>query len=260
MKSLEQLDRWIGGVVKRWSHKVSGGSPAPEVLEIRRDILNEVKDRIQPKGKGEYVFPYNQIAIQIGNPDSGRREAAEAAFAEDRSLERDVRDLLSEAGCRLPADFTVSVEITADETAQPFRIAFHRKKAAGKPAPSRPAARLSVVRGRSETPQIDIHADRVNLGRLKEVIDERGSLRRRNDIAFAESETTVSREHAYIRFDPVTGKFRIYDYMSQRETSIFRDGRRIEVPRASARGVQLQSGDEIHLGDARVRFAIAPWE
>ncbi|MDQ2901867.1 MAG: FHA domain-containing protein [Acidobacteriota bacterium] len=260
MTSLEQLDRWIGGVVKRWSHKISGDAQTPEILEIRRDILNQVKDQIQAKGNGERVFPYNEIAIRIGNPEPGQRELAEAAFAEDRSMERDVRDLLAEAGCRVPAGFTVSVEITAEEGAQPFRIVFHRKKAAPKSEPSRPAARLSVVRGQSETSQIEIQADRVNLGRMKEVVDERGGLRRRNDVAFAENETTVSREHAYIRFDPASGKFRLYDYMSQRETSVFRDGRRIEVPRASTRGVQLQSGDEIHLGEARVRFEIAPRE
>ncbi|MDQ6708631.1 MAG: FHA domain-containing protein [Acidobacteriota bacterium] len=256
MKSLEQLDRWIGIVVKRWSHKVSGGAPTPEILEIRRDILNQVKDQIQAKGNGEYVFPCNEIDIRIGNPDAGKRDLAEAAFAEDRSMEKDIRDLLSEAGCRVRADFTINIEITADENAQPFRIAFHRTTTARKAEPSRPVARLSVVRGQSDTPQIEIHADRVNLGRLREVVDERGSLRRRNDIAFAESETTVSREHAYIRYDPASGKFRLYDYMSQRETAIFRDGRRIEAPRASTRGVQLQSGDEIHLGDARVRFEI----
>ncbi len=256
MKSLEQLDRWIGGVVRRWSHKVSGGAPTPEILEIRRDVLNQVKDQIQAKGNGEYVFPYNEIDIHIGNPDPAERDLAEAAFAEDRSMEKDIRDLLSEAGCRVPADFAVQVEITGDDGAQPFRIVFHRIKTAGKVDPSRPAARLSVVRGQSGTPQIEIHADRANLGRLSEVVDERGSLRRRNDIAFAESETTVSREHAYVRFDPASGKFRLYDYMSQRETAIFRDGRRIEVPRASTRGVQLRSGDEIHLGDARVLFEI----
>jgi pSer/pThr/pTyr-binding forkhead associated (FHA) protein len=71
-------------------------------------------------------------------------------------------------------------------------------------------------------------------------------------VAFAETETTVSREHAHIRYDAESGKYRLYDSGSQRGTSIFRDGRRLEAPRV--RGVQLRSGDEIHVGDARVRF------
>ena len=158
----------------------------------------------------------------------------------------------------MPSGCALHLEITPGEDS--FHIDYRRKKAAAKQAPARPEAKLRVVRGDAETPEIDIRTDRVNLGRMKEVVGERGGLRRRNDLAFAETETTVSREHAYIRFDADTGRFRLYDYMSQRETSIFRDGRRIDVPRASTRGVQLQSGDEIHLGDARVRFEIAAEE
>lgn len=258
MKSIEQLDRWIGGVVKRWSHKVSGAPPSNEILEIRRDILTEIKDKIQPRGGGEYIFPYNDVSIRIPAADPARREVAEAAFAEGRSLERDVGDLLSEAGCRLASDFTVNLTITAEESERPFDISFHRNKSVAQVEAVRPMAKLTVVRGATDTPEVPIVAGRVNLGRLKEVAGEQGGLRRRNDVAFSETETTVSREHAYIRFDTAVGKFRVYDYMSQRGTSVFRDGRRIEVPRASTRGVQLQSGDEIHLGDARVRFEILP--
>ena len=258
MKSLEQLDRWIGGVVKRWSHKVSGGAPAKEILEIRRDILNDVKDKIQPKGGGEYLFPYNEISVHLSIADPARREMTQAAFAEDHSLEQDVRELLNEAGCPVPSGCSLELEITPGEDS--FHIDYRRRAAIAKPTPTRPNANLRVTRGEAETPEIDIVTDRVNLGRTKEVMGERGGLRRRNDLAFADTETTVSREHAYIRFDAATGRFRLYDYLSQRETSIFRDGRRIEAPRASTRGVQLQSGDEIHLGDARVRFEIASEE
>ncbi len=258
MKSLEQLDRWIGGVVKRWSHRVSGGAPPKEILEIRRDILNDVKDKIQPKGGGAYLFPYNQISVHLAISDPARLEMTQAAFAEDHSLEQDVRDLLNEAGCPPPSGCSLQMDIALGEDS--VRIDYRRTKPVAKPAAARPTAKLRVVRGEAETPEIEIHTDRVNLGRMKEVAGKRGGLRRRNDVAFAETETTVSREHAYIRFDAETGRFRLCDYMSQRETSIFRDGRRIEVPRASTRGVQLRSGDEIHLGDARVRFEIAAEE
>ncbi len=46
----------------------------------------------------------------------------------------------------------------------------------------------------------------------------------------------VSREHAYIRFDAESGKFRLYDSMSQRGTSLFREGRRLETPKGPRRG------------------------
>jgi len=110
------------------------------------------------------------------------------------------------------------------------------------------------VRGQAEPPELDLKSDRVNIGRLKEVSGEKDGLRRRNDIAFAETETTVSREHATIRYDKETGRFYLQDGDSQRGTSVFRDSRRLTVPKSPTRGLQLKSGDEIHLGDGRVVF------
>ncbi len=54
--------------------------------------------------------------------------------------------------------------------------------------------------------------------------------------------------NAYVRYDADSGKFRLYDSGSQRGTSIFRGGRRLEVPRGPTRGAQLQSGTRSVLG------------
>ena len=176
----------------------------------------------------------------------------------ESALERDIRDLLAEAGCAPP---TVMIETVEDPglaaTARPFRIDYRTAKTLAKSrGASRPAARLTVVRGQADPAQYEIRSDRVNIGRLKEVIGDRDGLRRRNDIAFADTETTVSHEHAYLRYDAEAGYFRLYDSRSQRGTSVFREGRRLEAPRSSTRGLQLRSGDEIHLGDARLLFEI----
>lgn len=245
MRSLEELDRWIAGKVKRLSSNVAGVPQKKEVLEIRREILEDVRNRIEPKGSGKYLFPYNEIAIHLG---------AQNALADDDSLREDVRALLIEAGCTVPSSLTVDVDVVLNP--EPFRIDYLNRKSRPQRA-SRPTAKLTVVRGSGEPSEYVIASDRVNMGRLKEVIGEKEGLRRRNDVAFPETESTVSREHAYIGYDSNTGKFRVCDYQSTRGTSVFRGGRRIEVPRASARGVQLQSGDEIHLGEARIRFEIA---
>lgn len=264
MKSIEDLDRWIGGVAKRWSSKVSGGPHTKALLEIRREILNEIRDKIEPRGNGEYLFPYNDLSLQMGAQDSHQRGLFEAAFAEDGSLERDIREFLEESGCQAPAGLRIKVEVLEDSgfasIDKPFQIEFfHRKgSAAAKSRPARPPAKLTVLRGAADLTELVITEDRVNIGRMKEVMGEKDGLRRRNDIAFADTETTVSREHAYLSYDSASGKFRLYDHLSQRGTNLFRDGRRIEVSRGSTRGVQLQSGDEIHFGDARVRFEILP--
>ena len=244
MKTLEDLDRWISSAVKRWSSKLAGPPQPKDLLEIRREILEDVKSHIQPKGEGRYVFPFTEVYIRMAAADESR-----AALYESASIDDDIRALLKEAQASIP---TVRIEVAIDPApGPPFQIEYLRRKSAPSAAP---AAKLTVNRGSAEPAELAITATRVNIGRLKEVATEREGVRRRNDVAFAETETTVSREHASIRWDPASSRYRIYDTGSQRGTSIFREGRRIEVPRASPVGVPLQSGDEIHLGDARLTF------
>ena len=88
---------------------------------------------------------------------------------------------------------------------------------------------------------------------------------RRNDLAFAEDSeinTTVSREHAHVLYDKLTGEYRLFnDRWYPREEKggcglwIVRDGLSQEVHRTS-RGTRLEAGDEIHLGRAVVRFQL----
>lgn len=260
MRSLEQLDRWIAGKVKNWTSRISGAPHSMELLELRREILEDVRDRIEPRGSGKSLFPYNAVSVRIACQDAEEQRVREAAFSDEGGLEQDIVDLLREGGCPLPSGMNVMVEIVEDPAlsaaGRPFEIEYaHLKQAAAAPeaaAGPRPVMKLTVVRGQAEAPEYVLDAERVNIGRLKEVVGEKDGLRRRNDVAFAETETTVSREHAHIRYDAESGKFRLYDSGSQRGASIFRDGRRLEAPRV--RGVQLRSGDEIHVGDARVKF------
>ena len=272
MRSLDRLDSWITNKIRAFSSRVSGTPRSKELLEIRRDILEDVRDHIEPKGGGKSLFPYNAVSVMIAANDSAQRSLYEAAFAEENGIEEDIRELLVEAGCSVPAGFSVTVSAREDvifaSIERPFRIEYSKEKTAG-PAKralqlatnsrqvetsSRPPAKLNVIRGTAEPAEFVIHSDRVNIGRMKEVIGDKDGLRRRNDLAFAESETTVSREHAQIRYDAETSKFRLYDSLSQRGTAVFREGRRFEVPKGALHGFQLRSGDEIHLGDARLVF------
>jgi FHA domain len=260
MRALEQLDYWITAKVKNWSSKVSGVPRTREILEIRRDVLEDVRDHIQPKGQGRRLFPYNTISIRIAAANREQQELLEAAFSGD-GMEEDVRELLREAECPVPAGLSVSVSAFEDAalalSGHPFVAEYSTAKGAVISKLShnaRPHAKLTILRGEADVCEYTIQADRVNIGRLKEVIGDKDGLRRRNDVAFADTETTVSREHAYIRYDAESGKFRLYDSSSQRGTSVFRDGRRFEVPKGVTHGFQLRSGDEIHVGDARIGF------
>jgi pSer/pThr/pTyr-binding forkhead associated (FHA) protein len=63
---------------------------------------------------------------------------------------------------------------------------------------------------------------------------------------------TVSRRHAHIDYDARARDFRITDDRSAHGTSVVRNGVAIPVHPGS-RGVRLQAGDEIVLGEARLR-------
>jgi hypothetical protein len=231
------------------------------VLEIHRDILEDVRDRLEPKGQGRYFFPYNHIVIHLGAADTAQEGLYRAAFGDGETLSNEIRALLAEAGtagAKLAIELEIAVDAALAWTGPPFRIDYFNQKQGSEPsiASARPAAKLVVIKGEADAAEYPVIANRVNVGRMKEVFGEKEGLRRCNDVAFAEAEITVSREHAFLTYDPSTGRFRICDDQSHRGTSIFREGRRIDVPKGSRRGTQLRSGDEIHLGDARLRFEI----
>jgi hypothetical protein len=260
MRSLEQLDSWISSKVRTWSSRLAGSSPRAELLEIRRDILNEIRDHVHPKGEGKSIFPYNRVAIHMVAENSARQAVLEEAFSRGDELQETICALLTEAGCPIPGGLHVTVSVMQNAPlafdGHPFDIEFHNAKPqlpASVPN-TRPPATLTIIGGEADVTEYAIDSDHVNLGRLKEVVSDKDGLRRRNHVAFAETETTVSREHAFIRYDPDTGRFRVFDHISHRGTRVFRDGRRFDVPKGPTRGLQLQSGDEIHLGEARLRF------
>jgi len=117
---------------------------------------------------------------------------------------------------------------------------------------------LTVLVGTAEQAMYSLAADRIDLGRSVEVRDRRHRLVRMNHVAFidqrGEVNQSVSRQHAHITFDAGTGTYRLHDDGSVHGTDIMRNGRTITVPTGS-RGVRLRSGDEIVLGDARLRAA-----
>jgi hypothetical protein len=115
--------------------------------------------------------------------------------------------------------------------------------------------KLTITNGSAEKPAYALTLDRINLGRCVEVRDSRNHLLRTNHVAFTDAagaiNETVSRTHAHVdcRTD---GEFRLFDDRSAHGTSIVRNGKTISVP-AGSRGVRLLSGDEVVLGEARLR-------
>jgi hypothetical protein len=148
------------------------------------------------------------------------------------------------------------VETVAEEVEPP----------AGEPARARRNARLVVIAGSANKPEVLLQKTRINIGRLVDVYKAEG-LSRRNDLAFAEDNPinrTVSREHAHIVHDRKSGEYRLFNdrwYKPGNKAEhncglwIVRDGMGQEVHR-DARGTRLLPGDEIHLGKAVLKFQI----
>ena len=244
------------------------GSGAREPLEIVHAILDIVEREIQPGSRGTRVFPFNRIEIAVLAPSREARGRLEAVFGGDTPLPARIVERLQSGGCAT-TDLVVSIGYVArgqkNWRAREFDVAFGRvaEPAGQAPADLTPARiELSVARGVAERRSYSFLAHRIDLGRCAEVRDSRNRLVRTNHVAFTEGSgevnQSVSRQHAHIAYEPRTGQFRLHDDGSGHGTGIVRDGRTVDVPRGS-RGVRLQSGDEIVLGEARlrVRFQVA---
>ena len=241
-------------------------SDSPEIAEIRIAILEEIQKKIQRAG-GNALFPYNVVRVVIC------ADRADAAIFEReffrKFFEDEIRRNLAKETCRFPEDLRVQIRIDSDPNGKNkwlrIETAAEDQPAAEEPRAKRPA-RLIVVSGTANKPEITLQKTRTNIGRLADVYKAEG-LSRRNDLNFAEDNAinrTVSREHAHILQDKKTAEYRLFNdrwYKRANKTEhncglwIVRDGLGQEVHR-DTRGTKLVSGDEIHLGKAVLKFQI----
>jgi hypothetical protein len=240
-------------------------SEVPELAEIRLAVLDQILKKGQRVG-GRIIFPYNLVRIHVlGASDD------EAAFLQGDFLkgyfEQEIRKSLTRSNFRFPEDigveFSASGELPAPKEDWLRVETESRPKREAGPTP-RKTARLTVVRGAATAAEILLNKERINIGRTAEVYRAQGPSRR-NDLAFTEENEincTVSREHAHILYSKKTGEYRLFNDRWHRHAKnapgscglwIIRDGLSREVHK-DARGVKLETGDEIQLGRAIVKF------
>jgi hypothetical protein len=238
---------------------------AREAIELYRDALDQIARRATLGKRGDRIFPFNLITIELKAENAERKAVLEALF-DVNQLGGDVRSSLEEERIQPPDELTIAVHYP-EEAAVEMRILCERVEkdvpapprvvAAGKNVPLTPA-RLVTLSGVSSAPELPLDRPRINLGREEEVVDALGRAIRRNELSFPEAaheaNASVSRSHAHVAFDAASSQWRIFDDGSSLGTSLFRDGRRIDVPAHASRGVTLRPGDEIYLGQARLRF------
>ena len=236
---------------------------APELAEIRLAVLEQILKKGQRVG-GRTVFPFNLVRIFVRGVSEEEASFLKSDFLKGY-FEQEIRARLKRANYRFSEDLEVAFEATVELPGAPDE--WLRVETESRPrkesAPARRAARLVVVRGTTATSEILLNKERTNIGRTAEVYREKGPSRR-NDLAFGEDNSTVSREHAHIVYSKKTGEYRLYNdrwyQHGGKETGdcglwIIRDGLSQEVHR-NPRGVKLEQGDEIQLGRAVVKFQV----
>lgn len=276
-----QLEAKLARTVDRAAARVApaGGR---EPLEIAHAIVDAVEHEVQPAGRGRHLFPFNRICVRLVAPSKQARARFDATFAVEPTLEQRIHTRLESAGCA-PAGLAVSVDYV--EVAGPawdtpdLHVEFDRVDAplpepasagaqGGTPGPEEmpavveeppPTLEIEVAAGQAEQPLYSFAFSRIDLGRCTHVRDRRNQLVRTNHVAFADTDDalnrTVSRRHAHLEYAPAERAFRVYDDGSEQGTAVSRGGRTIAVP-TGARGVRLQAGDEILLGNARLRVRV----
>jgi len=236
---------------------------APGMAEIRLAVLDDVRGKTQ-RVAGREVFPCNVIRLLIRGVSEEQASVFKGSFFLGL-LEEELRAGLKRMQCRFPTDLRVEVETTPDlPNAGELWVEVHtesRKSASASPKEEPPIGRITVLRGAANVSELVLDKARINIGRPVEVFKQDGPSRV-NDLAFAaddEINRTVSREHAYIARDKRTGEYRIFNDRVYKGGNcgmwIMRGGLSQEVHR-NARGARLEDGDEIHLGNAVLRFTL----
>jgi hypothetical protein len=235
-----------------------------ELAEIRLAILDRIREKSYRSG-GKKVFPYDLLRVQLNGVEESRRDLFAGKFFR-RYLEQEVHGALRAAGCRFPENLRVDVDprVGLPQRGEEWLVVqagSQESATAGKAA-----ARLIVCEGSGNAPELRLDKARVNIGRTRDVYRNEG-LFRRNDLFFEEDNEinrSVSREHAHIQFDKVTGEYRLFNDRwtprGERQPAecgiwIVRDGMSQEVHR-DTRGTRLEHADEIHFGRAVVVFAL----
>jgi hypothetical protein len=261
MDIIRRLQRFESKIAKTVDTAAQRTSPATrEPLEIVHDIVEAVEKRVEPAGRGKYVFPFNRVTIRIASGSRETQARFEAVLGSEPCVQDRIIQTLDAAGCD-SATLTIDVAYVDQPEAAWMTPQFHidfDRVAIPASTPMQQTLKLTTVLGTSNEPAYLFPTSRINLGRCSEVRDNRNRLIRTNHVAFAETEgpnLSVSRNHAHIDRIGTHSEFRLCDDRSAHGTSLVRNGVTIPVPPGS-RGVRLQTGDDIALGEVRLHVDI----
>jgi len=237
---------------------------SPQPLELISLACDDIARHVHPAGRGRYVFPFNSVAITFAAPTIEHQAPFHAISSGPPTLRERLARRLASARCH---DADVEVNLLFADAPDPswrrpeFHVALARVERVAAVVPETTARiDMLITNGTADRGAYSFDTLPIAIGRGAEVRDGRRQLVRINHVAFLENgedvNQSVSRRHARIELDDETRRPRVIDDNSAQGTAIIRGGRGIAVPRGS-RGLTLQSGDEVALGQARVRIRLS---
>ena len=260
-----RLERKLARTVEAAIGELVGQADAAP-LEIVHAVLAHAEQQVIATGRGRRAFPFTRVTVRVLAParDQALRARLNAVFDGPPSLQERLTERLRASGTDATIDavtIAFSAKANPNWTHKDFNVEYERAPiapAAPPPEPPKavasPRVKIVVRHGSAAQEGYTFAQTRIDLGRRLEVVNVKQEVVRTNDVAFTDDESevnrTVSRRHAHIFW---TGsELRICDDRSAHGTRLVREGRTVPVP-AGSRGVRLRSGDEILLGNARLR-------
>lgn len=237
-------------------------------LELRYELIEAVEQALRPHRRRNVEIPYNLAFIHIFAPQPQEQQKYVAAISDIQpSLQDAVLEKLISGRYSLARDFQVDMLIYP-ELPDKFIEAFKESNVfieLAKRTAATLSAKMTVIKGGTSYSEFTLKTNQAyNVGRLAEILNERGQLVRQNHIVFIDPNQlspqdpnrsindTVSRMHGRIVFDNKRSKF-VY-YNEQGSTSLYRTGFTASKKLVTGQSVPLEAGDVLYWGSACVRF------
>jgi hypothetical protein len=234
--------------------------PNAPPMEIRSAVIEAIEREVAVSGIGKRLFPYGAVSIDVLLTRPENRTPFEVVFDD---LEARLRQRFRERRVEVSAGFAARTTLLDEAPAawaagQRFGIVYAKAHPVPRALPPRvPALHVTILNGTASRETYRFQSAVVLVGRTAAAVDTRGRVRR-NHVAFDQRSPTVSRAHARIVYDRERAEYRLLDEGSARGTRLVRREETLDVrpQHEDSRGVRLESGDEIHVGDAALRITI----
>src|SRR4051794_10166754 len=98
LRNLRRLESKLAATVDAATKKIAP-LDCREPLQVLHAIVEEVERRIEPSGRGKYVFPFNRIRIVVAAEPAETRARFDAVWGTQPSIQDRIIERLRAARC-----------------------------------------------------------------------------------------------------------------------------------------------------------------